>query len=192
MPRPNRPRSIHSEVNLAERIAFEREARGLSYETLAKSMTDAGCSITGSAIYRIEKGTPPRRVSVDELVALSDVLDVDIVELLVPLGLVRQQRALEITKAVNDDIARLHELVREQVRLWIEYGELAKTSPELGEYMQNHLKAFSPYPGGTFKVLPDEEFEFIDSQNRGRIEGASADLFNAIMKAAMDAAAGDA
>lgn len=56
---------------MALRIRQEREVRGWSYERLAEALTAIGCPIQGSAIYKVEKGTPPRRVTVDELVALS-------------------------------------------------------------------------------------------------------------------------
>jgi hypothetical protein len=47
-------------------------------------MTAAGCPIQPSAIYKIEKAEPPRRITVDELVALSTVFDLPIPELLLP------------------------------------------------------------------------------------------------------------
>ena len=73
MPRPNRDRTIGAETRLAERIAIERAARGWSYEQLAEAMSEVGCSIQPSAIYKIEKAEPRRRITVNELVALSDV-----------------------------------------------------------------------------------------------------------------------
>lgn len=71
MPRPNKGRTIPAESVLALRIAMERKARGWSYEQLADAMTEAGCPIQGSAIFKIEKGEPRRRIAVDELAALS-------------------------------------------------------------------------------------------------------------------------
>jgi transcriptional regulator with XRE-family HTH domain len=73
MSRPNKKRSIGAETRLAERIVIERAARGWSIDTLANAMSECGCSIQPSAIYKIEKGEPRRRITVDELVALSDV-----------------------------------------------------------------------------------------------------------------------
>ena len=64
---------MDAEDRLAERIALERKTRGWSYETLAAAMSEAGCSINGSAIYRIEKGNPRRRVTVNELAALAQL-----------------------------------------------------------------------------------------------------------------------
>lgn len=92
MPPRNASRSLFSEEGLARRIAFERERRGMSYEGLARRMTDAGCAINQSAIYKIEKGTkrksgevgPPRRITVDELVALAEVFETSVEQLLLP------------------------------------------------------------------------------------------------------------
>lgn len=96
MPRPNPPRSLQSEENLARRIAHERDLRGWTYEGMAKRLTDVGCPIQGSAIYKIEKGNPRRRISVDELVALAEVFDVDTADLLIPLELIAEREALEL------------------------------------------------------------------------------------------------
>lgn len=71
MPRRNAPATLPFEANLARRIAWERELRGWSYDSLAQRMTDRGYPIHGSAIYKIEKGDPPRRVTVNELAAFA-------------------------------------------------------------------------------------------------------------------------
>jgi transcriptional regulator with XRE-family HTH domain len=83
MPRPNPPRSIAGETALARRIAYEREKRGWSYEGLAARMTAVGCPITGSAIFKTEKGAKPRRITVDELIALGRVFEMPIQDLVV-------------------------------------------------------------------------------------------------------------
>lgn len=82
MPRPNKQRTVGAEDRLALRIATERQSRGWSYERLAEVMTEAGCSMTGSAIYRIEKGEPRRSIRVDELVTLSHIWAIPIDRLL--------------------------------------------------------------------------------------------------------------
>lgn len=101
MPRPNPPRSLQGEDNLAQRIAYEREQRGWTYEGLAKRLTDVGCPIQGSAIYKIEKGTPRRRISVDELVAFAKVFDADTSDLLIPLELIAEHEALALLGEVE-------------------------------------------------------------------------------------------
>lgn len=82
MPRPNRNRTVGSERTLAQRITFERERKRWTYENLAQRMTTVGCPIQKSAIYKIEQGDPPRRVTVDELVALANVFNLSLDELL--------------------------------------------------------------------------------------------------------------
>jgi transcriptional regulator with XRE-family HTH domain len=124
MPRPNKPRRIGHEQALAARIAFERETRGWSYEGLASRMEKAGCAINGSAIYKIERADPPRRVTVDEFVAFARVFQVPIEELLLPATVARQSKlmkglddlaesffALRAAQDAYDDlVARLSEL----------------------------------------------------------------------------------
>lgn len=99
MPRPNQPRSIASEDALARRIGFEREARGWSPQGLAARMTKAGCPIQASAIYKIEKGDPPRRITVDELVAFSRVFALPVDHLLLPPELVVADELAELVIA---------------------------------------------------------------------------------------------
>jgi transcriptional regulator with XRE-family HTH domain len=84
MPRPNQVRTIQSETALARRIGYERNLRGMTPAGLASRMTKIGCPINASAIYKIEKADPPRRITVDELVAFSRVLGVPVEDLLQP------------------------------------------------------------------------------------------------------------
>jgi transcriptional regulator with XRE-family HTH domain len=141
VPRPNRGRTLASEANLAKRIAYERDRRGLSYEALAAAMTEQGCAIQGSAIYKIEKGDPPRRVTVDELVALAGAFDTTIDELLTPVELLEQLDA----KRLIDELDHVtHLAVETAVRLsvlWVEYIALTLNNPELGEYVEHHWAA---------------------------------------------------
>lgn len=96
MPRPNQPRSIASEQGLARRIAHERESRGWSYDGLASRMTKIGCAIQSSAIYKIEKADPPRRITVDELVGFSEVFAVPVQHLLMPPEIAAKERLLDL------------------------------------------------------------------------------------------------
>lgn len=88
MPRVNPLRATGNEENLARRIAVERESRGYSYEGLARRMTNAGYPIQPSAVFKIEKGKPPRRIAVDELVGFAEVFGLTPTDLLRPVDVV--------------------------------------------------------------------------------------------------------
>ncbi|HWI41999.1 MAG TPA: helix-turn-helix transcriptional regulator [Nocardioides sp.] len=103
MARRNANRSIGSERALARRVAWEREKRGWSYEGLASRMTLEGCPIQASALFKIEKSDPPRRITVDELVALARVMNTTPDELLRPVEVVLHDEIREL--ADQDDAA---------------------------------------------------------------------------------------
>lgn len=83
MPRRNPTREIRGEEFLALRIRQERETRGWSPERLAKEMTSAGVPLQTSAIYRIEGGSPRRKISVDEALGFARVFAMPLDDLLV-------------------------------------------------------------------------------------------------------------
>ena len=106
MPRQNPTRSIGIEDELVTKIRVLRHKRGWSYEALAGRMGSLGCPISPSALHRMEQGTPRRPVSVDELVALSRVFEVDVDVLLSPPDLAVGDRAADVIRqaelAVNE------------------------------------------------------------------------------------------
>ncbi|MCW2904183.1 MAG: hypothetical protein JWO67_6448, partial [Streptosporangiaceae bacterium] len=102
MPRPNRSRSSRSEADLARRVAYEREQRGWTYEGTANLLTKAGCAIQPSAIYKIEKGDPPRRISVNELVAFSRIFDIEVNDLLLPVEAVLNPQEWSYSKELQE------------------------------------------------------------------------------------------
>jgi len=125
MPRPNRPRSVLAEVNLAQRVAHERAARRWSPEGLARRMADAGCSINVSAIYRIEQADPPRRITVDELVGFSRVFGIPVQELLLPPEVARSRELARLV--IRWDTARVatQQAQEESEAAWTELKEYA-------------------------------------------------------------------
>lgn len=166
MARPNRLRSVEGESNLARRIQREREYRGLSYEALAKAMTEAGCSIQGSAIFKIEKGNPRRRITVDELVALAKVFDVEVENLLTPVEVLRTRRGKELLKEIEEGDRTLIDGMTRLLNAYSEYFDLAAYEPDMQEYVNNQRfrtnvvkESVESMPLGTFRV-GDEEIDF--------------------------------
>src|SRR5215217_3528095 len=107
MARRNKPRAIGGEANLAERIRREREQRHWSPADLAMKMTDSGCSISTSAIYKIEGGDPPRRIAVDELIALAQVFGATVDDLLTPVEVLEQKQARNLLRELDEAEAQL-------------------------------------------------------------------------------------
>ncbi|MHA3701478.1 helix-turn-helix domain-containing protein [Jatrophihabitans sp. YIM 134969] len=124
MPRVNPLRNLTNERNVAERVRYERERAGMSYAGLAERMRQAGFPIQPSAVFNIEKGDPPRRVAVDELVGFATVFEVDVAEMLTPVSLVHDRdaattvrEAWTIYATLNKSIDDLTDLLRKVRRL---------------------------------------------------------------------------
>jgi len=112
MPRQNRDRSVGGELNVARRVKLERERAGMTFESLAKRMNDAGCPIQLSALHRIEKGDPPRRITVDELIAFAQVFGLTIADFVRdPAGLLDQRLVAAADRLLVEE-QRLDEAVR--------------------------------------------------------------------------------
>jgi len=109
VPRQNRPRSVGREEDLARRIAYERQHRGWSYAGLASRMTERGCAIDSSALYKIENSKPRRRITVDELVALSNVFGISMHDFLAPPEVAADKRAAKLLEEFRSAQAALSE-----------------------------------------------------------------------------------
>ncbi|WPR65242.1 helix-turn-helix transcriptional regulator [Glutamicibacter protophormiae] len=70
------------EDKLALRIASIREARGISYGAMSQKLSEVGHPMDKSSIQKLEKGEPRRRICVDDVAAISKVLDVPVADLL--------------------------------------------------------------------------------------------------------------
>lgn len=139
MPRPNALRTLAGEDSLAARIAYEREQRGWSYEGLAKRMTDVGCPVNQSAIYKIEKARPRRGIRVNELIALSIVLDLDLNELLLPPEAILDRETRDRLAGL---VVGLESLIDYDLGLNEEWRQLRKhlDRPEARAYVEDRLQ----------------------------------------------------
>lgn len=144
MPRQNKPRTLGSEDTLAKRIAFEREQEDMTYDALARAMTEAGCPVDRSAIHRIEKGSPRRTISVDELVAVSVVFGKTVEDMLRPVALVEQEWAEDVARNFIDATDSFDDAHAVLVRAAVKLAEVHRRSPEVSEYVANRWNAASP------------------------------------------------
>ncbi|MFF4650915.1 helix-turn-helix transcriptional regulator [Streptomyces sp. NPDC001380] len=95
------PQTLWSEENLAERVRLEREARGWSTGALADRLTQAGYPMNQSAVWRIESGTPRRRINLEEAIGFSEVFGLSLEDLLSPPRLAMHARVRELIEDVR-------------------------------------------------------------------------------------------
>ncbi len=138
MARRNKPRAIGGEPNLAARIVRELDARQWSPADLAHRLTDAGCPIQTSAIYKIIKGDPPRKITVDELIALTTVLNTSVDDLLTPVEVLDQQRAKELLQELDEASRAWFRACARLVEVHSEFTGLAADNRELFEFVRGH------------------------------------------------------
>jgi hypothetical protein len=99
VPRTNAGSRRFDENVVARRIGWELADREWTYQELATRMATVSCPMDQSAIHKIiKKG---RRITVNELVAFSEVLDLSITELLVPLEDALSRRQNELLEELN-------------------------------------------------------------------------------------------
>lgn len=122
---------------------MERQARGWSYKTLADEMTRAGCSIAPASVYKVEKGDPPRRITVDELLALAQVFELEVTDLLTPIELIRADRARELVRRIEEAESALGGTAATLVNAYSELLYLSACDPEVAEAVNNMHRASS-------------------------------------------------
>jgi transcriptional regulator with XRE-family HTH domain len=121
---------LFSEDNAAARIALEREVRGWSTTELAARMTRAGVPLNQTAVWRIESGSPRRKITLDEALGFARVFELPLEELMAPLlegvdleGRRVVQEAVEAFYQARDAKDRLHHAV-------VAIAEYLQTNPE--------------------------------------------------------------
>ena len=130
---------IGAEDVVARRMRLEREAREWSPADLARALTNAGCPINQSSIWKIENGKPRRRISLDEAVAISRVFNITMEDLLTPVSAAKykppsiQERILQIQDLLAKDVGELDATTR--ANLLRMQSELADRLEEEGEHV---------------------------------------------------------
>lgn len=113
MPRRGPTRSIRAEDHLAARILYEREKRTWSPSGLAHRMTQAGCPMNQTSVWKIEHGQPRRRITFDEAVAFAKVFELSLADLL-------QSPAEVVGSEAYGVMGRVNDLVRESGQMAME------------------------------------------------------------------------
>lgn len=169
MPRSNSPRSVvGGERNLAVRIERERNRRGLTYDALAKLMTQAGCPIQGSALFKIEKSEPPRRITVDELVALAQVFQTTVEDLLTPLEILEQEWARAVAAELQDAEAELRRATVVLLSLLTELLMTGVEDQDVAEYVLGHAYQSVPFLPGEDDPMVLQTLAALEDNDDGR------------------------
>lgn len=106
-------------------------------------MTNAGCAIQASGLYKIEKAG--RRITVDELVAFSQVFGVPVEQLLLPPEAVAtEELGMRILKWHNAWRA-VYKAEDEAEEAWGELESYVHDHPDLSETLRSMLKVWSTH-----------------------------------------------
>lgn len=197
MPRVNVGRTIRAERDLAERIAYEMEANGWNPESLARRMTDVGCKINASAIWKVINQDPPRRLTVDELVALKIVFKLESTdELLRPVAEVRGEQSLARWRQISDTWEGIADQVGDLVNAISEVLVLRVDDPSLhsdvmGLWFDNEPDA-DDSPPVVAQIVDDSGNVLVDDvpQLRDALKGLLATAIEVAGMAAMRTVAG--
>ncbi|MDQ2782709.1 MAG: hypothetical protein M3Y26_09290 [Actinomycetota bacterium] len=93
-------------------------------------MTDAGCPMVGSAIFKIEKADPPRRIVVDELVTFAKVFGVTIQDLLLPPEVVASRELTRLVAEWDAASTSAAGAIAARDLAWRALRDFSKESPE--------------------------------------------------------------
>lgn len=155
MPKVNRLRSLANERNVADRIRFEREKREWTYEGLASRMTHLGNPMQASAIYKIEKADPPRRITVDEMVGFSQVFDLDPADMLMPMGKVLDGEAARILGQLRGDLKTIFRTIDSMVAAHIALYRLEASSKDSDREILTRVLTSMPSGSVYYPLGPD-------------------------------------
>lgn len=148
------------EDNVATHVQIEREARGWSTAELARRVTEAGCSMSQSAIWRIENGEPRRKISVDELIAFSKVFGRPLHDLLKPVS--PDYPAVLIR-------ALLYEWMTQEKALWHAEMEATYYFSDLAQMLAIYPGAMSHLQELLGELLEESRLTFLEGKMRGRL-----------------------
>jgi len=145
MPPRNVTRSLLTESALAARVAYEREKRGWTYDGLAKRMTDVGCAINQSGLYKVERGEPRRRITVDELVAFSQVFQIPVEHLLLSPELAASKEVAELLIVWNEKLGAADQAQEQADEAWEALKAYVAGRPEIVDKVEELFRLRAQY-----------------------------------------------
>lgn len=128
------------ELRLGRRIGFELTRRCWSYETAAAAMGRVGCPMNQSAIHKIVKQKPPRRITVTELAAFAEVFDVPVERLLKPLEAAVSEEAEDLLEELDQ---RRKAYLPAARALMETANKIAQLNVARDRFQGRHLEAFA-------------------------------------------------
>jgi transcriptional regulator with XRE-family HTH domain len=135
MSRPKKKRSLLAQAHVRTRITLLREQREWTADALAQRMTDAGCPMDRATIYKIEKGTPPRTIDVDELVAFAGVF-----------GLTVTQMLSDPDLELDEKVAALYDQWRAHTAAATEHGRQEHEARKEAEQVRERIATLATSP----------------------------------------------
>jgi hypothetical protein len=115
----------------------------MSYEGLAARLTNAGCPIQASAIYKIEKADPPRRITVDELVAFSQVFAIPIERLLLPPEVAESEQLMDLLVEWEVTRGKSHRAKEREDAAWSALRDYVDGHPELTDTLEGAMRSWA-------------------------------------------------
>jgi len=139
MPKTNPLRATQSERNVAERVQFERKRRNnMTYDQLSRALARVGCPVAASSLYKLEKAG--RRITVDELVGLAKVFELeDVGDLLRPVSAVIDERIDVLLKSVDQALDMIAKGVDSCIDFHIDLLELSDPGNVAGQMVHGSL-----------------------------------------------------
>lgn len=117
----------------------------MSYEGLAVQMKHKGCPINASALFRIEKGDPPRRITVDELLAFSQVFGIPVDNLLLPPEVAAREDLVRLVVEWDRAQAQAATSAQAEKEAWESLRGYIKSHPDVGDDLAAVTEVWAGY-----------------------------------------------
>lgn len=129
MPRRGQLSHRAEELYAIHRLEWEMKQRSLSYAQVADLLTEAGHPTQPTAIHRLLRGEPRRRLTLNEAAAIADIFDISLSELLLEKDVMLGAKANELlrelqlaTRQISDALGNYRSAL-EAISAYIERGQ---------------------------------------------------------------------